>query len=47
MTNDVFKGQTITADIRKPLATRNDCNAIAAVLESGGVERPDDACAIY
>jgi hypothetical protein len=35
------------AAIRKPLVTRNDSNAIAAVLESGCVERPDDACAIY
>jgi len=45
--NNVFKRQTITADIRKPLATRNDSNIIATVLESGCIERPDDACAIY
>jgi hypothetical protein len=47
VTNDVFKRQTITADIREPLAARNDSNAMAAVLESGCIERPDDACAIY
>ena len=33
MTNDVFKRQTITADIRKPLAARNDSNAMATFLE--------------
>jgi hypothetical protein len=42
LTNDVFKRQTITADIGKP-----DNNAMATFLESGGIERPDDACAIY
>jgi hypothetical protein len=47
VTNNVFKLQTITADIGKPLPTRNDSNAIAAVLQSGCIERPDDACAIY
>jgi hypothetical protein len=47
LTNDVFNRQTITADIGKPLATRNDSNAIATVLQSGCIERPDDACAIY
>jgi hypothetical protein len=45
--NDVFKHQTITANIRESLATRNNSNAIATVLESGCIERPDDACAIY
>jgi hypothetical protein len=47
VTNDVFKRQTITAYIRKPLVTRNDSNAIATVLEPGGVERSDHARAIY
>ena len=46
MPDDVFKHQTITADIRKPLAARNDSNAMAAFLEAGCIERPDDACAI-
>jgi len=40
MTNDVFKGQTITADIRKPLAARNDGDAMATFLESPSL-RPE------
>jgi hypothetical protein len=47
VTNDVLKHQTITADIREPLAARDDRNAMATFLESGCIERPDDACAIY
>ena len=46
MPDDVFKRQTITADIRKPLAARNDSNAMAAFLKSGCIGSSDDACAI-
>ena len=45
VTNDVLKHQTITADIREPLAARDDSNAMATFLEVW-LHRacPDDAC---